>query len=63
MESGTVAKSHQGSVADLLDRWLEDIEPTRTAMTALGAVTGYAHALEGRDRELACEGARQVLQV
>ena len=33
VESGAVAKSHQGSVADLLDRWLEDIEPTRSAMT------------------------------
>lgn len=33
VESGSVAKSHQGSVADLLDRWIEHIEPTRSAMT------------------------------
>ncbi len=33
VETGQVAKSHAGSVADLLDRWLDDISPTRTAYT------------------------------
>jgi hypothetical protein len=33
VETGQVAKSHPGSVADLLDRWLDDIAPTRTAYT------------------------------
>ena len=33
VETGQVAKSHAGSVADLLDRWLDDITPTRTAYT------------------------------
>jgi hypothetical protein len=33
VETGEVAKSHVGSVADLLDRWLDDISPTRTAYT------------------------------
>ncbi len=33
VETGQVAKSHAGSVADLLDRWLDDIAPTRTAYT------------------------------
>jgi len=33
MEGGKVAKSHPGSVADLLDRWLDDITPTRSAYT------------------------------
>lgn len=31
VEIAQVAKSHQGSVGDLLDRWLEDITPTRSA--------------------------------
>jgi integrase len=33
VESGKVAKSHQGSVGDLLDAWVADIEPTRSAFT------------------------------
>jgi hypothetical protein len=33
VETGQVAKSHAGSVADLLDRWLDDIALTRTAYT------------------------------
>jgi integrase len=33
VEGGKIAKSHQGSVADLLDRWLDDITPTRSAYT------------------------------
>jgi integrase len=33
VETGQVAKSHAGSVADLVDRWLDDITPTRTAYT------------------------------
>jgi len=33
VEAGNIAKSHQGSVADLLDRWLDDITPTRSAYT------------------------------
>lgn len=61
VESGAVAKSHQGSVADLLDRWLEDIAPMRSVLTmkehrrsvevdikpALGAVD--LRKLTGRD--------------
>jgi len=30
---GKVAKCHPGSVADLLDMWLDDITPTRSAYT------------------------------
>jgi integrase len=33
VETGLVAKSHPGSVADLLERWLDEIAPTRTAYT------------------------------
>jgi integrase len=33
VEGGKFAKSHPGSVADLLDRWLDDIKPTRSAYT------------------------------
>jgi integrase len=33
VEAGKIAKSHAGSVADLLDRWLDDITPTRSAYT------------------------------
>jgi len=31
--AGQIAKSHQGIVGDLLDAWLDDIEPTRSAFT------------------------------
>jgi integrase len=61
VEAGTVAKRHLGSVADLLDRWLEDIGPTRSPGTmkehhrsvdkdikpALGDIG--LHRLTGRD--------------
>jgi integrase len=33
VETGQVTKSHPGSVADLLERWLEDIGPLRSAYT------------------------------
>lgn len=42
VDGGTVPKSHQGSVAELLDRWLEDISPTRS----LGTMKEHRRSVE-----------------
>ena len=57
VETGQVAKSHPGSVADLLGRWLGDIAPLRSSTT----LRIYARAVEARDLEVTGVLANAVL--